>query len=281
MVVLSVALVGAVLTIVQPVHSKKNSRWMKIMKLCAVLAGAMAVLWGSYLFGFSETLNGRESFNRPLALKIADVTSPGYRAVLTPMAVTHVVPRTYLSGFADTIRAGMEGRENPQLIFGRTYHFRGPKYFFPAIIAVKVPIGLTVVMLLGLSLFLRGRIPQDWIFPCAVVLAVAGLILLVLSAGETYAGIRHALPVAVPLSVFAGIGVEMALSSKTWLLKILVAHAFAAAAGSALPQMRPWEYFDEFVGGTANAYKYFVDEGGHLGQRAKELARTPTCVETQ
>ena len=104
------------------------------------------------------------------------------------------------------------------------------------------------------------------------MLAVAVLFLLVLSTGATYAGIRHALPVVVLLSVFAGIGFEMALSSKTWQLKIFVALAFVAAAVSTLPQMRPWEYFNEFVGGTANAYKSFSDEGVNLGQRSKELA---------
>ncbi|MGE5818716.1 MAG: tetratricopeptide repeat protein, partial [Deltaproteobacteria bacterium] len=31
-------------------------------------------------------------------------------------------------------------------------------------------------------------------------------------------------------------------------------------------------YFNEFAGGPANAYKYFVDEGLDLGQRTKELA---------
>ena len=36
--------------------------------------------------------------------------------------------------------------------------------------------------------------------------------------------------------------------------------------------MRPWEYFNEFVGGSANAYKYFRDEGVDLGQRSKEFA---------
>ena len=100
----------------------------------------------------------------------------------------------------------------------------------------------------------------------------AVLFLLVLSRGATYAGIRHALPVVVLLSVFAGISFEMALSSKTRPLKIFVATAFVAAVASALPQMRPWEYFNEFVGGTSNAYNLFSDEGVDLGQRSKELA---------
>ncbi|MGB6500379.1 MAG: hypothetical protein WBG19_03120 [Thermoplasmata archaeon] len=270
--VLGVAFIGAGLAMVQPLESPKHSRWLKGVKLCAVLGVAMLVLWASYSFRYSESPSGVESFNRPLVEKINDVASPRYHAVLATMAVTHVVPRAYLWGFADTVRAGLEGRESLQLFFGRVYRTRAPRYFFPAMLAVKVPIGLIALMLLGLFLFITRRIPRDWILPCGVVLAIAVFFLLVLSTGATYAGIRHALPVTVLLAVFAGIGLEMALSSKTWQLKVFVALAFVAAAVSTLPQMRPWEYFNEFVGGTTNAYKTFSDEGVDLSQRSKELA---------
>lgn len=271
-VAVGIALIGTVVAILQPLGSPSHSRWLRLVKLGAVLGGAMLVLWASYLFRYSESPAGQESFNRPLVDKINDVASPTYHAILATMATTHVVPRAYLWGFADTIRAGMEGREHPQLILGKVYDFRGPGYFFPAMIAVKVPIGLIVVMLIGLFLFFTLRIPPDWILPGAIVLSAAVLFLLVLSRGATYAGIRHALPVVVLLSVFAGISFEMALSSKTRQLKMFVATAFIAAAASALPQMRPWEYFNEFVGGASNAYKVFSDEGVNLGQRSKDLA---------
>ncbi|MGD1081781.1 MAG: hypothetical protein ABR881_25975 [Candidatus Sulfotelmatobacter sp.] len=271
-VAVGIALIGAVVAIVQPLESPSHSRWLRVVKLGAVLGGAMLVLWASYLFRYSESPAAQESFNRPLVDKINDVASPTYHVMLATMATTHVVPRAYLWGFADTIRAGMEGREDPQLFFGRLYNYRGPRYFFPAMIAIKVPIGLLAVLILGLFLFLTGRISTHWILPCAVVLAVAGLFLLVLSMGATYAGIRHALPVVVLLSVLAGVAFEMSLTSRSWQLKILVTLAFVAALVSALPQMRPWEYFNEFVGGSANAYKYFRDEGVDLGQRSKEFA---------
>jgi hypothetical protein len=271
-IVLGVALIGAGLAIVQRLGSPKHPRWLRGAKLCAVLGGAMLILWASYLFRYSESPFGTESFNRSLAEKIDDVASPRYHAGLATMAATHVVPRAYLWGFADTIRAGLEGRESLQLFFGRVYRSKGPRYFFPGIIAVKVPIGLIALILLGLFLFITRRISPDWILPGGVVLAVALFFLLVLSTGATYAGVRHALPVVVLLAIFAGIGFERALSSKTWHLKVFVAMAFVAAAVSTVPQMRPWEYFNEFVGGTTNAYKSFSDEGVNLGQRSKELA---------
>lgn len=270
--VLGVALIGAALAITQRLDSPKQHRWLKGVKLCGVLAGAFVVLWASYFFRYSETPNGIESFNRPLTEKIDDVSSRPYHGVLTVMAATHAVPRAYLWGFADTIRAGIEGRESLQLFFGKVYRNRGPRYFFPAMIGVKVPIGLIALILLGLFLFLTRRIPRDWILPCGAVLAVAVFFLFVLSTGSTYAGIRHALPVVVLLAVFAGVAFEVARLSRGWQLKTLVGLAFVAAAVSTLPQMRPWEYFNEFVGGTANAYKSFSDEGVNLGQRSKELA---------
>ena len=80
----------------------------------------------------------------------------------------------------------------------------------------------------------------------------------VLSMGaRTDTGIRHAFPLLVVLlSVFVGVAVEMALTSRSRQLKIPVALALLAAAVSALPQIRPWEYLNEFVGGSANACEH-------------------------
>ena len=270
-VLLSIALIGSTLAAFSPFESRSQSRLLKFGKLAALLAGSLAVLWGFYLFQYWETPARIDSFNRPLAAKINDVTSPQYHAVFAAMAATHVVPRAYLWGFADTVHAGLEGRDSPQLFLGKVYDFRGPKYFFPVTIAVKVPIGLLLLILLGLFLFAARRLPSPSNFPAAVILAVALLFLFVLSNGATYAGIRHALPVVVLLSVFCGLSIASAFSSGTNGVKILVALALLAAAISAVPQMRPWEYFNEFAGGTANAHKYFVDEGSDLGQRVKEL----------
>jgi hypothetical protein len=123
------------------------------LKLAGVMAAALAVLWGSYLFHYAEARTGHDAFNRPLADKISDIDTTMYHSVLATIAATHMVPRAYLWGFADTIRVGMEGGPYPQLIFGRVYLRRGPKYFFPAMIVVKLPIGLSILMLLGLALF--------------------------------------------------------------------------------------------------------------------------------
>jgi hypothetical protein len=268
--VLSVALIGTAAVLYQPVTQLRDARWRRSMKLGAVLCGALIVLWGSYFFRYTETPLGPEMFNRTLADKIEDVNTPTYHAVLRGLSATRILPRAYVWGFADTVHAGMEGRPYAQLIFGRVYVLNGPKYFFPAMIGLKLPIGLSLLSLGGLVLFFRKRLPPESSFAVTIMLFVAIVFLLVLAKGATYAGIRHALPAVVLLSIFAGIFAEWVFASGPKSLKGAVILAFLLAASSAVPVMRPWEYFNEFIG-TRNAYRYFSDDGVDLGQRTKEM----------
>jgi tetratricopeptide (TPR) repeat protein len=270
-VLLSVVLIGIWVAFSRPIQQGGDSRSHRLLKIGAVLVAVTSILWGFYFFRYAETRTGKELFNRPLADKIGDVNTPFYHSVLAGMAASHVVPRAYLWGFADTVHAGMEGRPFPHLIFGRFYLRKGPMYFFPAMIALKLPIALSALSILGLIFFFLRRLPAEWNFPAGVVLATSILFLLVLANGAVYAGIRHALPVLVLLSIFAGLFVERAVISSSLSLKALTVLAFVLACASALPTLRPWEYFNEFVGGPRNAYKYFDDEGVDLGQRSKEL----------
>ena len=46
---------------------------------------------------------------------------------------------------------------------------------------------------------------------------------------------------------------------------------FAAASAMTMREPRLWEYHNELVGGSANAYRYFGNEGLDLGQRFAEI----------
>jgi hypothetical protein len=268
LIVVGVGVCAAILRSTRKAHATRIDR---LLKIAVLAAGALAILWAAYHFRYAETRTGEEAFNRPILDKIDDVDTPGYHAVLRAMYVTRVVPRAYLWGFADTVHAGMEGRLSPQLIFGRIYFVKGPKYFFPAIIAVKLPIGILVLIAIGIGIFFTRRLRPEWISAAELILIATALFFLVLAGGATYAGVRHAMPVVVLLIIFAGFSIEYAVVSGSRAFQALVALAFLAACVSALPRMRPWEYFNEFVGGPANAYKLFSDEGVDLGQRTKEI----------
>jgi Transposase len=69
----------------------------------------------------------------------------------------------------------------------------------------KLPIGLSVLVVIGLLLFFTRHLCPDRYTGLAIVLAALLLFLLVLSLGSTCGGIRHALPVVVLLAVLGGV----------------------------------------------------------------------------
>jgi hypothetical protein len=268
-----VAILGAILTFVAPTSVSLDSRGRRLAKLCGVLVGAWVILWAFYSFRFRESSSIEEVFNRPLLLKIDDVGSPAYHFVLSVLARTHILPRAYIWGFADTVHAGLEGRAFQQLAFGHVYYNKAPWYFFPGMIAAKLPIGLGLIALSGFFLFFRKGYPREWKLPATILIAAALCFFLVLRSGSTYAGVRHALPMVVVLAILGGMAIATAVHSKGNVLRVFIGLTLLMALVSALPVLRPWEYFNEIVGGAEKGYLYFDDDGVDLGQRTKELAR--------
>jgi hypothetical protein len=272
-VLVFLVLAGAVLALTPGAGGERHTRLNRLGKMVAVIAIPLIVLWSFYGFRFAESNHPTEVFNRSLAAKITDLRSPAYRLVISAMARSHVAPRAYIWGLADTVRAGLEGRADPVFAFGHSYLNAAPIYLFPGVLALKLPIGSSILVLLGLWLYCVRRLSGGWKAPQSMVLAAALFFLLVLMRGATYGGIRHALPIVVLLSVFAGTAAQYAITSKSNRDRIVVVTAFAAAALSALPVMRPWEYFNEIIGGPGQGYHYFNDEGVDLLQRGTEAAQ--------
>lgn len=248
-------------------------RWVRFAKVCGMLAASLLILWGMYFFRFRESEGAGETFNRSLTDKINDVGSGPYRFVLNALKATHMVPRAYLWGFADTVHAGLDGRAFTQFAFGHVYYAKAPWFFFPGVIAAKLPLGLMLLSIVGAGLFIARHLPSEWTAPTATLLGAGVCFLFVLKSGATYAGVRHAMPLMPILAVMGGLASYAAMTARKVSLKIVVALGFLAGAFSALPVLRPWEYFNEFAGGTSNGYLHFDDEGVDLGQRAKEIAR--------
>jgi 4-amino-4-deoxy-L-arabinose transferase-like glycosyltransferase len=250
-----------------------SSRRRSAIALLVIASGSLAVLWALYGFRYSETPGGEEAFNRPLTLKIEDVRSHVARSVLTAMATMHLTPRAYIWGLADTTRAGMEGRGIRVYFFGRTYRDRGPFYYFPAVIAAKVPIGILALALAGVALVMMRRTPQVWRLPLAALTLLAILFLAALIRGVSYGGIRHALTIVVVVALFASVAATLAFTASSNRLKFAAAAALIVAIVSAVPRIRPWEYFNEFVGGPDGGYMRLGDEGVDVGQRDLDYFR--------
>jgi hypothetical protein len=269
----AVAIIGSVAALVSARATEFPTRLRRATSVGLVLLGAVIVLWSFYLFRFSESpTTADEQFNRPLAAKIADVNSPNYKAGLNLMASWRIFPRAYTWGMADTIRAGAEGRARSVYAFGRTYQ-KEPLFIFPGIIAVKLPLGLLVLSLIGAGLLVLRKVPRGFYPPILGVTVFSLLFLLVLVTGSSYGGLRHALPLVPPLALFGALAIYKAVECGSYLLRGAVTAALIGAMLSAIPIMRPWEYYNELVGGPEKAYLYFSDEGIDAELRVKDLVR--------
>jgi hypothetical protein len=246
----------------------------RLAVVALVFIGTIVVLWSFYGFRYYETPGTTdETFNRPLETKIADIKSPVYRGGLNVISTTRLLPRAYIWGLADTIRAGAEGRAIPILAFGEMYYSKGPFYYFPGVIATKLPIGLALLVVLGVICLISGKVPKDFFAPLFGLTFLAGFFLIFLIIGSSYGGVRHALPIFPLLAVLGAIPIYLAVRDRSYVFGAISSLLLIAAIVSAVPSMRPWEYFNESVGGSAGAWQYFSDEGVDLGLRLEDIDR--------
>ena len=246
--------------------------------LAAAVAVSLAVLWSTYGFHYRESrlrdAQGQpvETFNRPLDAKIGDLRTASLRNVLTVATRVHVLPRAYLWGLADTLRAGVEGRPLWLNAFGHSYQGRAPAWVPLAFLVVKLPIGFLLLAAGGGIILLAGRFERKTAEPLAV-LCVVGLFFMIFIArnGIFYAGLRHFLFVVPLMAVIAAACVTFLLGRRALWVRVLPVLALLSIAVTVLPQRRIWEYHNALAGGSEHAWEKFNNESVDLGQRSGEL----------
>ncbi len=252
-----------------------RGRLQRVAAVCAAAVLSLGLLWAQYGFQYHASPDDGDPFNRPFADKIDDLASPTQRAVLTFADRVHLLPRPYVWGLADTLRAGVEGRgQRTHKLFGHKYKGAPPWFFWPGELLAKIPLPLLAGALLGLLALWRAPLTSNQ-RRLLVTMGALGLAywLSLLSSRGTYAGVRHALPLFLPLATLGG--------ALAWRASVALRHrqalkplAFAPAALALVMTVREprlYEYFNELAGGSANAWRNFSDEGVDLGQRFPEI----------
>ena len=270
-------LAGCVLALAwQAGHKQPVAR--QALGLAAALALSVAVLWSTYGFRYHESpgLNAQgqlaETFNRPLAAKIADLHSPVLRRTLTTAQSLHLVPRAYLWGLADTLRAGVEGRLFWISVFGHSYQGKAPWWVPFADLVVKLPITFLLLAIFGIALLLLGRLPADVALPLAGFAGIGTFFMLFIAHnGVFYAGLRHWLFAVPLLAVCAAVGAWYLLRSPILWRRTVAVAAMLWIAVTVLPQRRIWEYHNVLAGGSQSAWQGFDNDSVDLGQRTDEF----------
>ena len=245
----------------------------RLLKLLACGLLAVAVLWAQYGFRFHAAADGSDAFNRPMPEKIAELRLPHWRAGIAFADRHQLLPRAYLWGLADTVRTGVEGRSiGMHFVWGKVHYGNPPWFSWPAILLSKLPLALLVLALAALPLLSRTRLSPAARWSLAAVVAACGFHMTALvGSGGIWGGVRHALPVIAGAAVLAGGALAFAWQRRSRLALAGVATLYVAALAMTIREPRLWEYHNELVRGTGNAYRYFGNEGLDLGQRFAEV----------
>jgi hypothetical protein len=245
----------------------------RLLKLLACGLLAVAVLWAQYGFRFHAAADGSDAFNRPMPEKIAELRLPHWRAGIAFADRHQLLPRAYLWGLADTVRTGVEGRSiGMHFVWGKVHYGNPPWFSWPAILLSKLPLALLVLALAALPLLSRTRLSPAARWSLAAVVAACGFHMTALvGSGGIWGGVRHALPVIAGAAVLAGGALAFAWQRRSRLALAGVVALYVAALLMTIREPRLWEYHNELVRGTGNAYRYFGNEGLDLGQRFAEV----------
>jgi hypothetical protein len=146
-------------------------------------------------------------------------------------------------------------------------------YYHLAALALKTPIALQIMLLLALGLSLSQH-PKRRTSPNLYndfFLVIPPLLLLtVISFGSVKIGLRHVLPVFPFIFVFTARFFKLAIERR-----LLSGLAFLLVVWYLVSSIRIHPhylaYFNEYVGGPANGYKYLVDSNLDWGQDLKGL----------
>jgi len=139
-------------------------------------------------------------------------------------------------------------------------------YYFPVVLAVKTPIAFLILLAIGFGLACRNRASLSYGLPLALALGI----LFPAMTGHINIGVRHVLPVYVPLSILAAAGLARLSAHPKLAITAAVLILWMAASGF---RSHPdyLAYFNEFAGNDPE--RILVDSDLDWGQSTKMLAR--------
>jgi hypothetical protein len=245
---------------------KENRHWPRrhtlrlFLGVGLIFAIALFVLWGVYSFHYTMRLNGVRV--RSLAGEISFLP-PAEKWVLAFCEHYHLLPESYIYGFANVLRVGYI---LPAYIFGKLY-IHGKWYYFPSILSAKWSVGVLGLLALAIYAFARGKVrkPREVFFlalPALFYLAVA-------MAGPLNTGVRHVLPVFPFAFALAGGGAAWLIQQrKLWLAPVAVLLLWHVVDSVRMfPNYLP--YANVFWGGPSKTNLYFTDSATESGEELK------------
>lgn len=260
--------VGAVL-LGFAVWRAETMTWRRAAMLVLVLAvTGWAVIWATY--GFRHAPSDTPGWllqvqDLPMVRERLPVLAP----LLSWLEAHHLLPNAYAQGF---LLSYATSEIQPAYLAGEV-GIGGWWYYFPVAFLIKTPSALIVLSAIGLVLLLaraRQLGPGNVVFllvPPALFLAAA-------MSTDINIGLRHILPV-YPFVLLVAVGGARQILAAGWRgrTKWLVLGALGARWAFSFAVIYPHTltFFNLFVGGPSQGYRYLVDSNLDWGQHLKLL----------
>jgi len=244
----------------------------------------MAIVLALTVVGFFAFINAGFLFDRPFtnlaqyqfrSQKFRALQQvPGLRAVPIPL------PRAFVQGLDGLSYHNSTGNDFGNIAL--LNEARGPelprsdgfKSYYLVAYALKEPLGMEILLVLGLVWVFRNRRLGDLLAGEGLLLACASVFFILPSLfSNSQVGIRHILPVLVIFAILSG-GAFQAWTEFSMRRKLLLAGCVLYAAvsvGSYFPHMIP--YFNEILTDRKLAYRFLADSNLDWRQDTWEVER--------
>ncbi len=248
----------------QPSAGKRAARYVTALAIIGLMS--VAILWAAYGFRYAARENGLH-LNPPMEAQLGKVPSPTQAKILREFARFHLLPESYIYGFAHVL---FSADDFNSYLFGTSYP-HAVWFYFP--VAMLVKSSLTFLILLAISVWViasgRLRMRRELAFlliPPLVYLAVS------MKSGMNI-GIRHILPVYIFLAILiAGAASVLIKDSRRWRYAVVLLLLFQAISVTrAFPNCIG--YGNEAFGGPKNVWRYVSDSSADWAQQLHAVKR--------
>ena len=230
------------------------------------------ILWGVYGFEFRPLLQGvlrpdeKEVFFISLLSRIPFLGDSAERIGQKILYTMQMPLSSFVMGIMGVLKHGAEG--SATFFMGEWKHFGHPLYYFVAGL-IKTPIAILISFLIGITVLFRSKSRGL----CAYLVFVIAVFVIMASRSNLQLGLRYVLPAYPIMFIFSGIGVTylMARGKASKSLGILLVLWLTVVNMITWPNYL--SYFNEFIGGPANGYKYLRDSNIDWGQDLPELKK--------
>ena len=237
------------------------------LRQVATLTGALVVAgWCVAWLFYGLRYDPSRVPGSPIALDAVPAVAravPAWTAVVSTIDRLHLLPNALSQGF---LHAQSLAVSRPAFLAG-DFSTQGWWYYFPAAIALKTPILILVLFVIGTFGAVQRRSSPFGSFllvPIAMFLAVA-------MTSHLNIGLRHVLPIYPFIVVLAALGLETVVSSlkrhDVWRVTLVT----VAALEFAVVYPHTLAYFNLLAGGPSNGFRYLADSNVDWGQDLKRL----------